>query len=135
MADAADLAAAVAEVAREEFPLVPILARAFDRGHAIDLVHAGVDFQIRETFESAMLFSRETLMALGEDEDLAAEVVEEFREVDRERLALETVGGIYAGRQLIRGNAQPADLVAARTARERAAAEEERHRHEHEQAG
>jgi glutathione-regulated potassium-efflux system protein KefB len=121
-----DKAAAVkiAEVVKDEFPLVPLLARAYDRGHAIDLVHAGVDFQIRETFESAMVFSRETLKALGEDEDLAAEVVEEFRDVDRERLELETIGGIYAGRQLIRGNAQPADLVAARTARERAEAEE-----------
>ena len=125
----------IAEIVREEFPLVPILARAFDRGHAIDLVHAGVDFQIRETFESAMVFSRETLVALGEGEALAAEVVEEFRDIDRDRLALETVGGIYAGRQLIRGNAQPADLVAARTARERAAAEEERLRLEEERAG
>jgi glutathione-regulated potassium-efflux system protein KefB len=132
--DDREAAVKIAEIVRKEFPLVPILARAFDRGHAIDLVHAGVDFQIRETFESAMVFSRETLKALGEDEDVADEVVEEFRDVDRERLALETVGGIYAGRQLIRGNAQPADLVAARTARERAAAEEERLRHEHEQA-
>lgn len=119
-----------AELVREEFPLVPLLARAYDRGHAIDLIHAGVDFQIRETFESAMVFSRETLKALGEDADLAAEVVEDFRDVDRERLELETVGGIYSGRQLIRGNAQPADIVAARTARQRAAAEEERQRHE-----
>ena len=127
--DDKEAAVKIAEVVHEEFPLVPLLARAYDRGHAIDLVHAGVDFQIRETFESAMLFSRETLKALGEDEELAAEVVEEFRDTDRERFALETVGGIYAGRQLIRGNAQPADIVAARTGRERAAAEEERQRH------
>jgi len=46
--------------------------------------------------------------------------VEEFRDVDVERFAIEVVGGIYAGRSLIRGNASPADLVAARTARERA---------------
>jgi glutathione-regulated potassium-efflux system protein KefB len=133
--DDKEAAVKIAEVVKEEFPLVPLLARAYDRGHAVDLVHAGVDFQIRETFESAMVFSRETLKALGEDADLAAEVVEEFRDVDRERLELETVGGIYAGRQLIRGNAQPADLVAARTARQRAAAEEDRHRHEQEEAG
>ena len=47
-------------------------------------------------------------------------VVEDFRDIDRERFSLETVGGIYAGRQLIRGNAQPADLVAAKTAQKRA---------------
>lgn len=121
--DDKEAAVKIAELVREEFPLVPLLARAYDRGHAIDLVHAGVDFQIRETFESALIFSRESLKALGEDEEIAAEVVEEFRDTDKERLALETVGGIYAGRQLIRGNAQPADIIAARTARERAAAE------------
>ena len=131
--DDKDAAVKIAEVVHEEFPLVPLLARAYDRGHAIDLVHAGVDFQIRETFESAMLFSRETLKALGEDEELASEVVDEFRDTDRERFALETVGGIYAGRQLIRGNAQPADIVAARTGRVRAA-EEERQRHAEEGA-
>jgi glutathione-regulated potassium-efflux system protein KefB len=131
--DDKEAAVKIAQIVHEEFPLVPLLARAFDRGHAIDLIHAGVDYQLRETFESAIVFSRETLKALGEDEDLAIEVVEEFRDVDRERLALETVGGIYAGRQLVRGNAQPADLVAARTARERAAAEEERERREREQ--
>jgi len=132
--DDKEAAVKIAEVVKEEFPLVPLLARAYDRGHALDLVHAGVDFQIRETFESAIVFSRETLKALGEDEELAAEVVEEFRDTDRERLALEIVGGIYAGRQLIRGNAQPADIVAARTGRVRAAAEEERHRHTEEEA-
>jgi glutathione-regulated potassium-efflux system protein KefB len=132
--DDKEAAVKIAEVVKEEFPLVPLLARAFDRGHALDLVHAGVDFQIRETFESAVTFSRETLKALGEDDDVAEDVVEDFRDVDRERFALETVGGIYAGRQLIRGNAQPADIIAARTGRARAVAEEERHRREEEQA-
>ncbi|WP_413713161.1 monovalent cation:proton antiporter-2 (CPA2) family protein [Shinella sumterensis] len=131
--DDKEAALKIAEVVKGEFPLVPLLARAFDRGHALDLVHAGVDFQIRETFESAVAFSRETLKALGEDDDVAEDVVEDFRDVDRERFAMETVGGIYAGRQLIRGNAQPADIIAARTGRARAAAEEERHRHEEEQ--
>ena len=118
--DDKEAALKIAEIAREEFPLMPILARAFDRGHAIDLVHAGVDFQIRETFESALIFGKEALTVLGEDEEVADGVVEDFRDVDRERFSLETVGGIYAGRQLIRGNAQPADLVAAKTAQKRA---------------
>jgi len=120
-----DKAAAVkiAHTAKEEFPLVPVLARAFDRGHAIDLLHAGVDFEIRETFESALVFGTEVLNVLGEDAETAAEVIEEFRDLDKERFALETVGGIYAGRQLIRGNAQPSDIIASRTARARAEAE------------
>ena len=118
--DDKDAALRIAEIVKHEFPLVPVLARAFDRGHAIDLVKAGVDYQIRETYESALNFSEEVLSAVGEERELAVRLVEEFRDVDEERFALEVVGGIYAGRSLIRGNAQPADIVAARTARERA---------------
>lgn len=118
--DDKDAAIRIAEIVKHEFPLVPVLARAFDRGHAIDLVKAGVDYQIRETYESALDFSQKALTSVGEERDTAERLVEEFRDVDVERFAIEVVGGIYAGRSLIRGNASPADLVAARTARERA---------------
>ena len=33
----------IAELCRAEYPLTPVFARAFDRGHALELVHAGVD--------------------------------------------------------------------------------------------
>ena len=118
--DDKEAAIRIAEIVKHEFPLVPVLARAFDRGHAIDLVKAGVDYQIRETYESALDFSQKALTSVGEERDTAERLVEEFRDVDVERFAIEVVGGIYAGRSLIRGNASPADLVAARTARERA---------------
>lgn len=118
--DDKEAAIRIAEIVKHEFPLVPVLARAFDRAHAIDLLNAGVDYQIRETLESALNFSEEVLNVLGEDMEVAARLVEEFRDVDQERFALEVVGGIYAGRSLVRGNAQPADLVAARTAKKRA---------------
>lgn len=118
--DDKDAAVRIAEIVKHEFPLVPVLARAYDRGHALDLLKAGVDYQIRETYESALDFSGKVLTAIGEETDLAERLVEEFRDVDKERFALEVVGGIYAGRSLVRGNAQPADIVAARTARERA---------------
>lgn len=118
--DDKEAAVRIAEIVKHEFPLVPVLARAFDRGHAIDLVKAGVDYQIRETYESALDFSEKVLASVGERQEIAKSLVEEFRDVDAERFAMEVVGGIYAGRSLVRGNASPADLVAARTARERA---------------
>ena len=118
--DDKEAAVRIAEIVKHEFPLVPVLARAFDRGHAIDLVKAGVDYQIRETYESALDFSEKVLASVGETNEIAERLVEEFRDVDKERFAMEVVGGIYAGRSLVRGNASPADLVAARTARERA---------------
>jgi len=117
--DDKEAALKIAEIVKEEFPLVPVLARAYDRGHAIDLLKAGVDYQIRETYDSALSFGGEVLRALGEADETALQMVEEFREIDRERFALEQVGGIYAGRSLIKGNAQPADIIAAKTARQR----------------
>ncbi|MDP9838113.1 glutathione-regulated potassium-efflux system protein KefB [Neorhizobium huautlense] len=117
--DDREAAVKIAEIVKEEYPLVPVLARAYDRGHAIDLLKAGVDYQIRETYESALDFSGEVMQVLGEEDELVARVVEEFREIDRERFAMEQVGGIYAGRSLIKGNAQPADIIAAKTGRER----------------
>ena len=117
--DDKEAAVKIAQIVKDEFPLVPLLARAYDRGHAIDLLKAGVDYQIRETYESALNFGSEVLTTLGEEDELAAQIIEEFRETDRERFAIEQIGGIYAGRSLMKGNAQPADVIAARTGRER----------------
>ncbi len=110
--DDAEAARRIAELARAEFPLVPVLARARDREHAIALIHAGVAYQIRETFESALAFGEQALLTIGDEPDSAAEAMAEVRRRDLERLALETVGGIYAGRALIRGNAALAPHVA-----------------------
>ncbi|WP_018633592.1 monovalent cation:proton antiporter-2 (CPA2) family protein [Neomegalonema perideroedes] len=95
----------IAELARHEFPMVPVLARAFDREHALELANLGVAYQIRETFESALNMGREALLRLGEAPEEVAQVLEEVRARDAERFGLEVVGGIYAGRGLILGNA------------------------------
>ena len=79
--------------------------RSFDRGHALELVEAGVDFQIRETFESALEFGEAALRELGVPDDEAAETAEDIRRRDAERFALETTGGLLAGRDLLHGNA------------------------------
>ncbi|WP_295045173.1 monovalent cation:proton antiporter-2 (CPA2) family protein [uncultured Paracoccus sp.] len=104
---AADDAAAVTrivELAKHEFPMVPVLARAFDREHALELVKAGADFQIRETLESAFVLGREALLALGEDPQVVSDVMASFRDRDVERFQMECVGGIFAGRDLMIGN-------------------------------
>ncbi|MFO1147691.1 MAG: monovalent cation:proton antiporter-2 (CPA2) family protein [Alsobacter sp.] len=87
------------EIARENFPLAQVHVRAFDRIHAVDILNAGADYQIRETLLSALEFGRETLAALGVDADRAAEVRDAVRERDEQRLA----------RQLIEGKVAPAD--------------------------
>lgn len=94
----------IVELCRAEFPLARLYVRSYDRGHSLRLIKAGVDFQIRETFESALAFGREVLVGLGFDEDAASEAVADVRERDARRVELELVGGLRAGRVLIRGN-------------------------------
>jgi CPA2 family monovalent cation:H+ antiporter-2/glutathione-regulated potassium-efflux system protein KefB len=84
---------------------VPVLVRSIDREHAIELVHAGVDFQIRETFESALKLGERALVVFGDELDAATELMGDVRRRDGERFEIETVSGIYTGRDLIHGNA------------------------------
>ena len=102
--DKAEAAVRIAEHMKAEFPLVPVLARAYDRGAAIGLINVGVDYQMRETFESALLFGGATLEKLGVEQDEVAEVIEDVRRRDAERLELQISGGLQAGRRLMKGN-------------------------------
>ncbi|MGA0531199.1 monovalent cation:proton antiporter-2 (CPA2) family protein [Hansschlegelia sp. KR7-227] len=103
--DKQEAAEKIVELVKSEFPLAKLLVRAFDRGHAMDLVRAGVDYQIRETFESAMAFGEAALTALGVPEEEAAEIAADVRRRDLERFDLQVAGDIYSGTSLIRGNA------------------------------
>jgi glutathione-regulated potassium-efflux system protein KefB len=94
----------IVALVKSEFPLAKLYVRSFDRSHAIELIAKGVDEQVRETFESALAFSALALQGLGVAAEEAAEVVDEVRRRDTERLQLEIVGGMYAGKELLRGN-------------------------------
>ena len=91
----------IAHLVKDEFPLTPVMARAYDRGHAIALIKAGVDWQLREVFESALAAGREALRRLGEDEETIAGIDEAFRRRDAERLDMQMTGDITSGRQLL----------------------------------
>jgi glutathione-regulated potassium-efflux system protein KefB len=103
--DKPEQAILIAEHMKSEYPLIPVFARSYDRGSSIKLVHARVDYQIREVFESALVFSSVVLDRLGVPVHEAAETIEEVRRRDAERLAIQMAEGIYAGTTLIKGNA------------------------------
>lgn len=63
--DDAEKATELVEMAKEAFPHLTILARAFDRRHAYDLLNHGADVVERETFEGGLALAAETLRALG----------------------------------------------------------------------
>jgi glutathione-regulated potassium-efflux system ancillary protein KefC/glutathione-regulated potassium-efflux system protein KefB len=63
--DDVDGASRLVETAREAFPNLKIIARAWDRRHAYDLLRNGADQVERETFESALMMGVKTLKTLG----------------------------------------------------------------------
>ena len=103
--DGKERANRVVELMRSEFPLVKVLARAFDRAHAIELVKLGVEYQLRELFESGLVLGAETIRLLGATEDEIAEIIETVRERDQRRFEAQILGGLQAGRDLLLSNA------------------------------
>jgi len=92
--DDRDAALTIVELVRAHFPLAQIHARAYDRIHAVDLMNAGVDYQMRETLLSALQFGRDSLVAIGVDPDRATEVLAAVLERDSQRLAAQQAEGV-----------------------------------------
>ena len=72
------------------------------------MIKQGVDFQLRETAESAFVFGEAALRALGVADDTARAVSDDMRRRDAERLELQTLGDLYAGKDLLANNTLPA---------------------------
>ncbi len=86
---------------QSEFPSVRIYARSYDRIHSLDLRKKGVEYEIRETLESGLLFGRRILEGLDMDGERALAISDDIRERDEERLQLQAVEGLAAGRQML----------------------------------
>ena len=88
----------IVELVQHEFPMAKLLVRSYDREHALHLVKQNVDYMIRETFESAMLFGGAILEELGVDQSDVEDISQEIRELDKERFGTETAADdVYAG--------------------------------------
>lgn len=115
--DKPEVADRIVELVKSEFPLTKLFVRAYDRGHSIRLIEVGVEYHIRETFESALKFGEQVLVDLGFNAEDVRETIEDVRRRDEERLILQVSGGLQAGRALMRGNMttpQPAPYIKPR---------------------
>ncbi len=101
----------VVALIQSEFPDVKLYVRSYDRTHSIELRKTGVDYEIRETLESALLFGRRTLQALGDSEETAYELASDVRRRDEERLSIQVAEGIYAGMDRLHTKPVPEPLV------------------------
>ncbi|MGH6774829.1 monovalent cation:proton antiporter-2 (CPA2) family protein [Brucella tritici] len=102
----------IVELVKSHFPAAKLMVRSYDRTHSIELLKAGVDFELRETFESALLFGKEALCELGLDEVVAEDTLRDIRMRDAERLTAQVQGDIYSGAdQLLTGVPVPEPLT------------------------
>lgn len=71
---------------RRHYPHVTILARAYDARHTFDLHHAGANYIIRETADSAIRSGRIVLEQLGLPRDKARELTKFYEARERHHL-------------------------------------------------
>jgi monovalent cation:proton antiporter-2 (CPA2) family protein len=84
--DDRDKAVQMVVSSKQFFPHLKVLARAFDRSHAYELMDAGADVITRETFGSALLMGEEALKLMGYDDARAYGVMRRFKRHDEEGL-------------------------------------------------
>ena len=110
--DGPETSTRIVELLHADFPRALTFVRAYDRIHAIELLKRQADYQLRETFESAIEFSRVALMELGVEEEQAAAVVADVRKRDIARLMLQKSVGTMGGAELVVGaKVEPEPLV------------------------
>lgn len=107
----------IVELAQHEFPQARLLVRSYDRGHAVELIRAGVEYQIRETVESAYLMGAEGLRALGFPEIEVEEAAADIRQRDTERLSEQVQGDIMSGQDRLHTQPIPEPFGSASVAR------------------
>ena len=95
--DAKETANRIADLVMSEFPNAKLYVRSWDRAHTLELLAKGVDYELRETYEFALLFGADTLRGLGFDADEVDTLVAEVRRRDADRLALQRSGDLAAG--------------------------------------
>lgn len=91
----------IVDLIQVEYPDVKLFVRSYDRVHALELRAKEVDYELRETLESALQFGSRTLEALGMDEERALATADDVRRRDEERLRRQALEGIAAGRETI----------------------------------
>jgi monovalent cation:proton antiporter-2 (CPA2) family protein len=116
----------IIEIIHENFQNARSFVRAFDRIHAIELMNRDVDYQIREVFESAIVFGRAALEELGTEPDAAASAANDVRKRDIARLVLQKEVGTMGGAELVVGAKITPEPLTVPTGRARALSPETR---------
>jgi voltage-gated potassium channel Kch len=124
--DDPEVTARIAEIIHGNFKQARSFVRAFDRIHAVRMMNLGVDYQIREAFESAIVFGRAALEELGTDRDTAEAAAQDVRKRDIARLVLQKEVGTMGGAELVVGYKITPEPLTSPTSRAKALSPETR---------
>ena len=91
----------IVDIVQAEFPQARLFVRAYDRIHSLALRARNVEYELRETLESGLLFGRKAIEALGASESEAKAITDDIRNRDEERLQLQAAEGLLAGRHML----------------------------------
>jgi transporter, monovalent cation:proton antiporter-2 (CPA2) family len=90
----------IVDLISADFPHARLFVRSYDRLHSLSL-RDRVEYELRETLESGLLFGRRVLEGLGMSEAEAADIGDDIRRRDEERLRIQAAQGLGAGREML----------------------------------
>ncbi len=99
--DDRDGARKAVEALKNRFPNALLFVDTYDRFSKLELLEAGADEVVRETFESAIVLAKRALERLG-DAEVIDELIEEFRRRDSELTRLQSEYGQREGLEKLR---------------------------------
>lgn len=102
--DGAAQTSQVVRMVQKHAPQAKVYARSNDRSHSIALRQADVDYEIRESVESAMRMGNAALKGLGVPPERIEEIAEDVRKRDELRLQMQADGDPDAARHTLHIN-------------------------------
>ncbi|MET0529151.1 MAG: cation:proton antiporter, partial [Microvirga sp.] len=124
--DDPEITVRITEIIHGNFRQARSFVRAYDRIHAVRLLNLDVDYQLREVFDSAIVFGRAALEELGADPDVAAAAAQDVRKRDIARLVLQKEVGTMGGAELVVGAKITPEPLTSPTSRAKALSPETR---------
>ncbi|MEM7463660.1 MAG: monovalent cation:proton antiporter-2 (CPA2) family protein [Pseudomonadota bacterium] len=111
-----DVTNRIVDLIQREWPDKRLYVRTYDRTHALEMMDKEVDYQLRETVESSLIFGGKMLEGLGLSVDAANDIVEDIRYLDHERLLVQRSEGMQAGSHMLHTQpVKPEPLIEPKT--------------------
>ncbi len=104
----------VVKLIKDDFPHLKLYVRSYDRGHSLELLKVENLWEIRETYESALVMGRALLEGVGHSKEDAQIIVDDVRHRDGERMKLQFKDGLLAGMENLHTKPVPEPLLQPR---------------------